>query len=357
MRCRLKTKKSLRHAIPKTGNNPVAAKQALARLFPKLAQGWNVHIWDVVNLQQREQRRICTREYYRNYFLFGRDPDRLTRDEIEAVLSGQNPIHGLSELVRRLEQKASRRGASRVGALLDQVLELVFAKPLLSNAAIRAILDQSDALILREDVVWEFFVTDNLHRLDRILTFGLEPLSAAKRVERVRLMASYESGLSIAAIVIEQLAGKHGLYGQQKRREGDPLIPVDESKRVAEKILARLRNSARKGELLFTPIPISLLWVWARLSTKDEVKIWLEKQLRIETRVLRLAEVLPSTSYQSGGDGQKIIRSFKAGRYTELLDVEQFKSRLTKIAKKRDAPESVKKIAAEFFAAEQIESE
>src|ERR1700675_1606395 len=73
-------------------------------------------------------------------------------------------------------------------------------------------------------IVWEFFVTDNLHRLDLILTIGLEPLSAAKRVERVRLMASYESGLSIAAIVIEHLAGHHGLYGHQTRREGDPLI-------------------------------------------------------------------------------------------------------------------------------------
>jgi hypothetical protein len=234
---------------------------------------------------------------------------------------------------------------------------LVFSKPLLSSAAVRAILDQSDALIVRQDVVWEFFVTDNLYRLDLILTFGLEPLSAAKRVERVRLMASYESGLSIAAIVIEHLAGHHGLYGHQTRRDGDPLIPLNESKRVVEKILARLRNSARKGELLFTPIPMRLLWVWARLSTKEEVKIWLESQLRRDRSVLRLAEVLPSTSYQSGGDGQKIIRSFKVGQYAELLDVEQFKSRLTGIVKKRDVPESFKQVAAEFFAAEQIERE
>jgi hypothetical protein len=170
-------------------------------------------------------------------------------------------------------------------------------------------------------------------------------------------MASYESGLSTAAIVIEHLAGHHGLYGEKKRREGDPLIPLDESKRVVEKILARLRNSARRGELLFTPTPISLLWVWVRLSTKDEVKIWLEKQLRVERSVSRLAEVLPSTSYQSGGDGQKIIQSFKAEQYADLLDVEQFKRRLAKIAKKPDAPESVKQVAAEFFAAERFGSE
>jgi predicted KAP-like P-loop ATPase len=65
---------------PKGATRPDAARKALAHLFPKLAKGWNQHTWDgTVYLKKREQRRICTQEYYRNYFLFGLDPDRTSR--------------------------------------------------------------------------------------------------------------------------------------------------------------------------------------------------------------------------------------------------------------------------------------
>lgn len=343
---------SLRYE-PKDANNPHAAKEALARLFPKLAKGWNVHTWDgTVYLKQREQRRICTREYYRNYFLFGRDPDRVSRDEIEAILIGSQPNQSFADLIKKLRNTKSRRGASRVGAFLDQVLELVFARPLLSEAFIKAILDQSDSLILQKDVVWEFFLTDNLERLDSILTFGLEPLDKNERLKRVALMAGYENGLTISASVVDRLAGQHGLFGHKKRHESEILIPLREAQKAVKKVLARIRKSAREKTLLFSPMPSRLLWIWANFSTKSEVKKWLSGALREDKNVLRLAEVLPGISYQSGGHGEKIIRSFKAAHYADILDVPRLRRRLVEISGRKDAPRSIKEIAEAFAAAE-----
>lgn len=338
---------------PKDANNIAAAKQALARLFPKLAKGWNVHIFDgTVYLRQREQRRICTREYYRNYFLFGRDPDRVSRDELESVLNRAHPTQDFAKLTKRLRGAKSRRGSSRVGAFLDQVFELVFVRPLLSEIAVKAILDQSDDLIAERDVVWEFFVTDNLERLDSILTFGLTPLDLGERVKRIGLIAEYKNGLSISATVIDHIAGQHGLFGHLKRHENEILVPLKNAQKAVKKILARIRRAAKQSELLLGPAPARLLWIWANFSTKNEVKKWLSKQLRDDKSVLRLAEVLPGFSYQSGGTGQKVIRSFKAEHYANILDVPRFKRRLDQINARLDAPISTKEIARAFAAAE-----
>ena len=337
---------------PKDANKPIAAKKALAHLFPKLAKGWNEHISDgTVYLRKREQRRICTQEYYRNYFLFGRDPDRVSRGEIEVILQEKNPAEHFADLIKRLGDKKSRRGASRVGAFLDQILEVVFAKPILTDAVVSTILDFSDDLINREDRVWEIFVTDNFQRLESILIFGLEPLPAEERVQRVRLIGSYHAGITLAVAAIDRLAGQHGLYGGNAKHESEQLISRDVIVEVLSGVLERIRQIARDGTLLSTPRPMRLIWTWKRWTSSDEVKSWLSEQMKSDDAILRLADVLPNISYQSGGDGQKEIRSFKAETYQEILDVPKFKKRLKGVAAKTGNT-STTRIWSEFLAAE-----
>jgi hypothetical protein len=67
--------------------------------------------------------------------------------------------------------------------------------------------------------------------------------------------------------------------------------------------------------------------------------------------VLRLAEVLPNISYQSGGDGQKEMRSFKAETYQEILDVPKFKARLEAVAAKT-GDTAIRRVYSEFLEAE-----
>jgi hypothetical protein len=95
-----------------------------------------------------------------------------------------------------------------------------------------------------------------------------------------------------------------------------------------------------------------LVWAWARWSTFDEVKKWTKRQMKNEATVLRLAEVLPSTSYQSGGDGQQKVRSLDMESIGKIIDVEALKKKLEKIAGKKNATEATKKLYADFVEAE-----
>jgi len=196
------------------------------------------------------------------------------------------------------------------------------------------------------------FVTDNLERLDTILRFGLEPLSPKARIDRAKLIASYPKGLNCCVMVIERLAGQHGLYGHKPAFESERLLPLKDAQSAVKKIIARLRRAARSGELLLAPDPTRLIFAWRRLTTFDEVKSWLTRQLKIDKSALRLAETLPNTSYHSSGEGQKIVRSLKVETYQDFLDIEALKKRLEKITKGSNSPPEARRIYEEFLSAE-----
>lgn len=69
--------------------------------------------------------------------------------------------------------------------------------------------------------------------------------------------------------------------------------------------------------------------------------------------VILLAETLPGTSYQSGGEAQKIVRTFKESTYANILDVPRFRQRLKEIATSKGASEATKKIYNDFILAEE----
>src|SRR5579862_3417427 len=339
--------------VPKDANDSKAAKKALAHLFPKLASGWNEHVWDgAPYLKKREHRRLCTREYYRNYFLFGRDPDRASRAEIESMLTSPNPSVRLRDMIVSLSAKESRQGASRVASLLDQILEIVFSKPLLSDAAAIAVLDNSDDLVAKKDIVWELFVTDNLERLESILIFGLTPLAQNSREDRLKLISSYPSGLSLGARVIGHLAQQHGLHGGQARHESERLVSKTAIEEAERALLNRIREAASNGSLLAATSPMFLIWVCKDLAGVDEVKCWMSETMKSDAHVLRLAQILPSISYRSGGDGRREIRSFKAEIYKGFLDVDQLKSRLNEVVASNGF-ECSDQVRTEFLAAEE----
>ena len=337
--------------------NPSAAKNALAHLFPKLAKGWSTNYGDdTLHLRKREQRRVCTEEYYRNYFLFGRDPDRLSRAEIDAVLQQKSGAH-LTDLINRLASKKSRQGGSRVAAVLEQIWETVFTKPLLSDVVAAALLDMSDDLIRREDRVWEFFAMENIDRLRLILTMGLVPLAMEDRIERVRFIGSYPRGLTLVAEAANFLAAQHGLYGGNATSESERYVSREIVNELVSRTLERIRQAARDGALLGAPRPVRLIWTWARWTTRMEVKAEISEWIKSDSAVLLLAEALPQTSYRSGAGGQKEIRMFPAAVYKEVLDIVEFKERLADIATKAGTGSEAERVHSEFLAAEEAGKE
>jgi hypothetical protein len=233
-------------------------------------------------------------------------------------------------------------------------LELVFTKPLLSDAVVRTILDISDEFIRREDRVWEFFIKNNMERLDSILMMGLEPLALEDRTARARLISSHPCGITLAASVIDRLAGQHGIYGGEKRHATEQYIGRDIVDELVSKTIVRIRQLARDGEaFLATPQPMRLIWIWRRWTNPEELKSKISEWMKSDSAILRLAEVLPSVSYQSSSDGQKEIRSFKTTNYEPIMDVAEFKARLDIIAKQEGIGSAAEQIRLEFLVAEE----
>lgn len=339
---------------PVGAKNEVVAKKLLGHLFPSLARGWNRHDMDgVPYMKKREQRRICTKEYYRNYFLFGREESRVSKYEIEAMLSSSSPEASLSALLSRLEEKPERLRHSPVGNFLDQLAETVHSKPFLSDGVLRALLDQSDRLILRADRRWEFFVEDNLRRLDSILKFGLTPLSAEQRLQRLETLCSHQTGLTLASVMVHGLGAQHGLFGDDKSKEIESYIAEEDVIEAAEKIVDRIRTAAADGSLLKSPRPIRLIFGWRWMGDVKHVRYWLQNEIKIPSSVLRLAEILPTTIYRSTDSGREEIRKFDSERVSAILDVDDFKSALASAVREEGTSES-KQIEARFLEAEAL---
>lgn len=343
---------------PSTANNSDAAKRALAHLFPKLAKGWNLMIWDNVPfLKKLEQRRICTK-YYRNYFLFGRDPDRFSREEIESILAdNQSSQERITELIDRVSELKSKRGISLVAIFLDQISEIVFSKPLLKPPFVTALLNLSDRLILREDRVWEFFVEDNLERLTTILTLGLVPLDQSERDGILELLKSNASGITLACLAIGRLAEAHGLPGGDARTERERLISYNTAKEAIDSVAIKIRALAARHLLLNQPRPMLLIFIWRQIVGVDEVRIWLKREMGSDESILLLAQKLPSTSFRTSGDERSEVRSFKASTYEEILDVDYFKKRLASVVAENPTLEAYKLVQSDFLNAERIGSE
>jgi predicted KAP-like P-loop ATPase len=328
------------------------AKKAMAHLFPRLAEGWGVSTWDHESyLKRRGHRRISTSEYYRNYFAFGRDPDRITKGHIRNIVTAQNPAPLLKETLERLKGQTARNQVSRVSGFLEQLIEEVASEPVLSEALLKALLSESDWLIRQGDEVWDFFFQDNLRRLVNVVTAGLETHVAEKRADLMAISVSCSDGFTLTASVLSRVAEQHGLYGGEAKHEADRLIPdkdvVLDLIRVA---VLRIRTLGSSKQLLASPRPGRLLWLWHLWAGSDEVRSWVSEQLEDEKAVLDLVRSLLLTgSYVSAGAAP--TPSIDRAAYGSFIDIDVLMKRLTELADKAGSDSEQRKLKDGFIAA------
>ncbi|MEQ1941500.1 P-loop NTPase fold protein [Mesorhizobium sp. VNQ89] len=321
---------------PVSATKPDAAKDAMALMFPRLAKAWNTYMADgTYYILQKEQRRISTKEYHRNYFVFGRDTRMLSRSEVERLLHAPKPATLLKTTLKRLaKDDPNGRAPSRIASLLDQISTTLYANPLLTPALLKAILDNSDELIRRGDVVWELFVTNNAERLDRIVRLGTGKLNESQRDEVLTTLVNYDAGLQIRTAVVEHDARNHGFFGGEKKHESDLIFAADKIEAAAIAIRDEIAAACNDGSVWNNPMPIRLIWAWRRMSDMETLRRWFTKVLKSDEKTVMLANELPGRSYQSGGDGSRIVLTFSRQSYEGILDVDALFGRLETLARK-----------------------
>jgi predicted KAP-like P-loop ATPase len=332
---------------PKFAKKPIVAKEVMTLLFPRLARAWNAPMQDgSYYVTQQDQRRICTKEYHRNYFIFGRDPRRLTRAEIDQIVTAQDPSAALASTLKRMADDQPEKHPSRVPALLEQMSSAIYAQPLLTPELLRAILDHSSYLIEREDEVWELFSTDNGLRLSRLIRAGIESLDIEARTEILTVLVSYESGLATRADCIEDEVRRHGLFGGERRHETEWLFSTDEITAAAEAIRDQIATFCESGAVWQAPKPIDLIWAWKRLGGDGRLAEWMKRVLTDDELVVRVAKEAPGKSHRTGGGkGPRIVLTFNRRSWQELLDVDELYDRLEALSPKRtDAASALERL-------------
>lgn len=317
---------------PSMARNPEAAKEAMTIMFPRLSKVWKSFSGDgTVYLLQKEQRRISTKEYHRNYFVFGRDPRMMTRSEIDSLLVASDPATALEVTIRRLEPDMSGP-PTRIATLLGQIAEAVYASPLLSPAFVRALLDTADHLIRREDEVWDMFVTHNDQRISNIIRLGLEKLEAGARAEILAILVGYKNGLQTRTDVVEGDAARHGLFGNKSAHESERLFSASTIEAAAVAVRDQIAAACRSSLVWETPTPGRLIAAWRRMADNATVKAWTDAVIADGDHVADLANALPSRVYRTDGNGSNIIWTFERERYADILDVDALLGRLTGLA-------------------------
>jgi hypothetical protein len=319
---------------PTSAYKPEVAKEAMTLLFPRLAKAWNSFMAERdYYITQKEQRRICTKQYHRNYFVFGRDARMLSRAEVEEIVLADDPSPALAAMLKRLADDPPGRRPPRIATLLEQISEAVYAKPLLTPALLRAILNHSDDLIRREDVVWEFHVTDNYHRLGTIIRLGVEKLDASNREEILDVLVNHKAGLQTRADAIESDARHHGLFGGAPKHESERLFAADKIEAAALAVRDEIAAACEDRSVWQMSRHVGLIWAWRRMSDKDALSQWFGRVLADDDLVVRLANELPGRSYQSGGrHGTRIFWTFQRGSWQGLFDVDALFKRLESLA-------------------------
>lgn len=319
---------------PASANKPEAAKEAMALLFPRLAKAWNSFMADgAYYITQKEQRRICTKQYHRNYFVFGRDARMLSRAEVEEIVLADDPSPALAAMLKRLADDPRERRPPRIATLLEQISEAVYAKPLLTPSLLRAILDHSDDLIRREDVVWELHVTDNDERLSTIINLGVEELDASNRQEILEVLVNHKAGLQTRADAIEGDARHHGLFGGAQKHELERFFAADKIEAAALAVREEIAAACEDGSVWQMPRPAQLIRAWRRMSDRDALSGWVARVLADDDLVVRLANELPRRAYRSGGrHGTGVFWTFERGSWQELFDVDALFRRLGDLA-------------------------
>ncbi|CAJ0869589.1 hypothetical protein AMST5_02151 [freshwater sediment metagenome] len=316
---------------PEKAANPAAAAEALARLFPKLARAWNKFISSDNYLKMREQRRICTAEYCRNYFLFGRDARRLSRVEIELLIKAEKPATLLQETIDRLAAKEGP-ATKPVATFLEQLAEAVSSKPVLSEGFLNALLDLSDELIRRQDIETRLFIYDNGSRLTDILNAGFEPHKHTERMKLLNVLLTHPTALTLPSDFVDRLVHQRGMYGGELHISEEANLFSDvELAQAVNAISLRFRKAADDGTLWDTPVPMRLIWRWQRWNA-DEVQDWFVAKQGDPELALRLGAALPTVSVTSTSKGQHVYKKFDRGWIEKFISVDTLFEQLKAMA-------------------------
>lgn len=295
-------------------SNPSDYREALMRLFPRLAGVWANTFYSGTRWDR--ERRICSSKHFQIYFRLSIGPEDISRKELDEILSHVGDIAWMKEYLLAALEHQLNDGSTRASAILDA---LVSAAPQIdlgqSIPFLAGLYSIADRLDVEADQAKGFSFGNNRYRVHwvtrELLMNGRTTLEERSQIIS-QAAASGEAGW-LGWLSYSAWDDYHPRAGREPEQPQDCLTTEDDAAQLRLLALAKIKAMVREGTLIDHPRLLRLLFTWLDLDPNPRaVRQWMRSQLKNDNSLVKLAAASISYSWSSGGGDLVTRRSDRA---------------------------------------------
>ena len=318
-------KDSLERLLAKS-HHKGAVSFALKTLFPKVSSFLEPSFSSSRVQTPAIQRRISHRSFSRGYFQLSPNEKLWPKSEFERAISTGEPDQAFDVLGKHLTNTDDDR---LVRDLCIDIFTEVMKSPNTDGAKwFRAINDHADLLIGDDDPRnVPFFGLSLQGRVRVLLLRSLERVPQENRAGLLANEADSTSDVTLVCTVFRSIAGDAVSDGAAPSYEHIRMTD-DESNRLREHLVERVREKGRNGSLWEQKGSPELLWFWRNSGYVEEVREFASQQMKTQAGLNALLAATISYVHSSEGNFERV----SIASWSKLLDLEKLEGQARALA-------------------------
>jgi predicted KAP-like P-loop ATPase len=182
-----------------TPENKQPIQNLLMYLFPKLKSIWSNSSPDSVNLEWREQLRVCSLEIFPIYFRLTLSPSELSNTQVKATIALAGDADKFKEYLSRLVKQKHQGGKTQTRVFFEQLENSIEEIPItVIPAIVETLFDASEQVLLGQEVNSnDIFDFGNEVIIGRCISCLLRRIEEPERFEVLKTVINQGKGLAI----------------------------------------------------------------------------------------------------------------------------------------------------------------
>ncbi len=278
-------------------------KTRLMRLFPRLEGIWSNSFYGEWNNEEwYRQRLVCNSASFPTYFAFAPSDEILPTAQINNFIA--NLPDGADYVRSLISSKNLRSGGTKLPVFFEELSSRakVFPEEKVAPLLILLFKLADDMYVPADDARGMLSIANNRLRLHWLVNKILEDRFDQEARSQILLEAMKDGATGWVIDFSRRCYGQHqpNKDGHYSKEERERLVTSDVAGKFMSQADAALKRLAEEETLLNQPNALRLLYDWAGLTSDQVVKDWLGGQIPKDAIVIRLAEILPTSSWSMG---------------------------------------------------------
>ncbi|WP_181313849.1 P-loop NTPase fold protein [Phreatobacter cathodiphilus] len=294
-----------------------AARSALRYLFPRIARvtGDGAPGENDDDVIARDAFRVCSQQSSDVYFGLAPQSGAIGHAEVRELRAAVDDPSSLRALLGLVEDSGIETYRAQRIAFLNSLTADANNREALSIGRILNLLEIADQLVLCGDPEPGFFgPIFNGDRIRTILIKYIESLGADTRYGIAAEIMSEGHSLTAVVDLCRSLIGDLRSGGAS----GRSAFGGAEAQNLRQIVLDRVRRAASEGRFWGQPDPMALLWFWQQAVEDEEVRSWLESQLKSDKILERFMVIAPGMVYSTAGNYRSVRREI----WSRIVDID-----------------------------------